>query len=41
MTDNLNLVPFVSVETMMRLVNLTGIERFLSDLADHIEADFR
>ena len=41
MTPNLALVPFVSVENMMRLVNAVGVERFLVELADAIEADFR
>ena len=36
-----SLVPFVSVDDMMRLVLDTGIERMLCDLADYIEADFR
>ncbi|RMH47340.1 MAG: ornithine cyclodeaminase [Alphaproteobacteria bacterium] len=35
------LVPFVSVENMMRLVNARGIERVLRELTDAIEADFR
>ncbi|ETX14295.1 ornithine cyclodeaminase [Roseivivax halodurans JCM 10272] len=35
------LVPFVSVENMMRLVHHLGIETVLRDLADHIEEDFR
>lgn len=34
-------VPFVSVANMMRLVHHVGIERFLRDLAGHIEADFK
>lgn len=34
-------VPFVSVENMMRLVHLVGIERMLVELTDVIEADFR
>jgi len=37
----LNLVPFVSVHNMMRLVNAVGVVRFLTELADHIEHDFR
>lgn len=37
----LSLVPFVSVEHMMRIVLKTGIERFLSELAVYIEDDFR
>ncbi|MFC3073636.1 ornithine cyclodeaminase [Shinella pollutisoli] len=35
------LVPFVSVENMMRLVHHIGIETMLVELADVIEADFR
>jgi ornithine cyclodeaminase len=35
------LVPFVSVANMMRLVNAIGVETFLAELADEIEADFR
>jgi ornithine cyclodeaminase len=37
----LSLVPFVSVDAMMRLVAETGVERFLTELAGYIEADFR
>ena len=37
----LNLVPFVSVDNMMKLVLHLGIERVLVDLAAEIEADFR
>ncbi|QYK40281.1 MAG: ornithine cyclodeaminase [Paracoccaceae bacterium] len=37
----LNLVPFVSVDHMMRLVLRLGIERVMTDLAAEIEADFR
>ena len=37
----LNLVPFVSVENMMKLVLHIGIEQVLVDLAAEIEADFR
>jgi ornithine cyclodeaminase len=36
----LNLVPFVSVDHMMKLVHHLGIERVLTDLAAEIEADF-
>ncbi|WP_127600176.1 ornithine cyclodeaminase [Nitratireductor alexandrii] len=39
--SDLALVPFVSVENMMRIVHATGIERFLSELAGYIEEDFR
>ncbi len=35
------LVPFVSVENMMRLVHHIGLERFLAELACEIEADFK
>lgn len=41
MTANLNIVPFVSVDHMMKLVNRIGVERFLCDLAGYIEEDFR
>ena len=37
----LNLVPFVSVDSMMKLVLRLGIERVLTDLVAEIEADFR
>ena len=37
----LNLVPFVSVDNMMKLVLHLGVERVLVDLAGEIEADFR
>jgi len=33
-------VPFVSVENMMRIVHAVGVERFLVELAEAIEADF-
>lgn len=36
----LNLVPFVSVDRMMKLVHRIGVERMLTDLAQAIEADF-
>ncbi len=36
----LNLVPFVSVDKMMKLVLHLGVERVLVDLAAEIEADF-
>lgn len=35
------LVPFVSVDNMMRLVHSIGIETMLADLADYVEADFK
>lgn len=37
----LNVVPFVSVDDMMKLVHAIGIERILADIAGYIEADFR
>ena len=37
----LNLVPFVSVDKMMKLILHLGIERVLCDLESEIEADFR
>jgi ornithine cyclodeaminase len=37
----LNVVPFVSVDNMMKLVLHIGVERVLTDLAAEIEADFR
>lgn len=41
MDKQLNVVPFVSVDRMMRLVHSVGIERFLTELAGYIEEDFR
>ena len=37
----LNLVPFVSVDNMMRIVWTIGVERMIADLAAYIEEDFR
>ena len=37
----LNLVPFVSVDQMMKLVHHIGVEAMLTDIAAEIEADFR
>lgn len=39
--SSLALVPFVSVENMLRLINTIGIETFLTELAGFIEEDFR
>ncbi len=39
--SHLALVPFVSVENMMRLVHHVGLETFLKELAVEIEADFK
>ena len=36
-----NIVPFVSVDAMMKLVLAIGVEPFLLDLAGYIEDDFR
>ncbi|MBD2745201.1 ornithine cyclodeaminase [Microvirga sp. BT688] len=41
MNLKLNVVPFVSVDNMMKLVLTIGAERFLLELAECIEADFR
>lgn len=38
---NLNIVPFVSVDNMMKLVMRVGIERFMTELVTYIEDDFR
>jgi ornithine cyclodeaminase len=38
---NLNIVPFVSVDHMMKLVLRVGVEAFLNELAAYIEEDFR
>lgn len=40
-TPNLNIVPFVSVDHMMKLVLAIGVENFLTELAGFIEEDFR
>ena len=40
MTNSLNVVPFVSVDRMMKLVLAIGVEHFLIDLAGYIEEDF-
>ena len=42
MTTNrdLNIVPFISVDHMMKLVLKVGVETFLSELASAIEEDF-
>jgi ornithine cyclodeaminase len=37
----LNVVPFVSVDNMMKLVLHVGAERMMAEIADYIEADFR
>jgi ornithine cyclodeaminase len=40
MTTKLNVVPFVSVDSMMKLVLTIGVERFLIELAAYVEEDF-
>lgn len=41
MKDNLNIVPFVSVENMMRLILDIGVENCMEEIAAYIEDDFR
>lgn len=41
MIPKLNIVPFVSVDSMMKLVLAIGVERFLVELSGFIESDFR
>lgn len=41
MKDNLNIVPFVSVENMMRLALDIGVEACIAEIAEYVEADFR
>lgn len=38
---SLNLVPFVSVDSMMRMILRIGVEKVLHDMAGYIEDDFR
>jgi ornithine cyclodeaminase len=38
---NLNIVPFVSVDNMMKLVMKIGVERFMTELVTYLEEDFR
>lgn len=38
--SDLAMVPFVSVDNMMKLVHHIGIEQVLSDISNYIEADF-
>lgn len=40
-TPNINLVPFVSVDNMMKFVSSVGIETLLKELTEHIENDFK
>jgi ornithine cyclodeaminase len=39
--SDLALVPFVSVENMMRLVHGIGVEQVIAELAAYVEADFK
>jgi ornithine cyclodeaminase len=39
--ENINIVPFVSVDCMMKLVLTVGVETFLRELAAYIEDDFK
>lgn len=39
--ENLNIVPFVSVDHMMKIVLDIGVEETLTGIADYIEADFK
>ncbi|MCB2139215.1 MAG: ornithine cyclodeaminase, partial [Rhodobacteraceae bacterium] len=41
MTRKLNVVPFVSVDNMMKLVLHLGVERVMTEIAACIETDFR
>ncbi len=41
MQEKLNIVPFVSVDHMMKIVWSIGPERFMVELASYIESDFR
>ena len=41
MSQKLNIVPFVSVDHMMKLVLAIGIDRFLGELTAYIKEDFR
>jgi len=38
---NLNIVPFVSVDQMMKIVLNVGVETLLKDMASYIESDFK
>ncbi len=38
---NLNIVPFVSVDQMMKIVLNIGVETLLKDMASYIESDFK
>ena len=39
--SKLAMMPFVSVENMMRLIHFVGLETMLTEIADYIEEDFK
>ncbi len=39
--QNLNIVPFVSVDSMMKIVTAQGVEQVISGIAGYIEHDFK
>ncbi|GGA05813.1 ornithine cyclodeaminase [Neptunicoccus cionae] len=39
--SKLAMVPFVSVDNMMRLIHFVGLETMLTEIADYIEEDFK
>lgn len=41
MTNNLNIVPFVSVDNMMKLIMNIGVEKMLVGIAEYLEEDFK
>ncbi len=40
-SNELNLVPFVSVDDMMKIINEIGVENVLVGLCEYIEEDFK
>ena len=41
MADNINIVPFVSVDHMMKIVNAVGVEPLLIKMSRYLEEDFK
>lgn len=41
LSNSLNIVPFVSVDHMMKLINAIGVENVLKGIASYVEADFK
>ncbi|WP_206705490.1 ornithine cyclodeaminase [Marinomonas colpomeniae] len=41
MNKDLNIVPFVSVDNMMKIIGKLGIENMLKGIAEYVEEDFR